>query len=94
MFARLASLSINLGKAMRRENYLWHIDGYDKLKPFGFCIHGAIDRCSCRILWFDVGPTNNDPSVICEATWRNSKCRVPDVRGGAGLGAVHWSLPV
>ena len=22
-------------------NYIWHIDGYDKLKPFGFCIHGA-----------------------------------------------------
>ena len=24
-------------------NYLWHMDGYDKLKPYGFCIHGAID---------------------------------------------------
>ena len=24
-------------------NYLVHIDGYDKLKPFGFAIHGAID---------------------------------------------------
>lgn len=23
-------------------NYLIHIDGYDKLKPFGFAIHGAI----------------------------------------------------
>lgn len=23
-------------------NHLWHIDGYDKLKPFAFCIHGAI----------------------------------------------------
>ena len=20
-------------------NHIWHIDGYDKLKPFGFCIH-------------------------------------------------------
>ena len=47
-------------------NYLWHIDGYDKLKPFGFCIHGAIDGFSRRILWLDVGPTNNDPSVICQ----------------------------
>ena len=26
----------------REPNHLWHIDGYDKLKPFGFCIHGAI----------------------------------------------------
>ena len=22
---------------------MWHTDGYDKLKPFGFCIHGCID---------------------------------------------------
>ena len=27
-------------------NHLWHIDGYDKLKPFGFCIHGAINGFS------------------------------------------------
>ena len=24
-------------------NYAWHIYGYDKRKPFGFAIHGAID---------------------------------------------------
>jgi len=23
-------------------NYLIHIDGYDKLKPYGFPVHGAI----------------------------------------------------
>lgn len=23
-------------------NYLIHVDGYDKLKPFGFAIHGAM----------------------------------------------------
>ena len=22
-------------------NYMWHLDGYDKLKPFGFALHGA-----------------------------------------------------
>ena len=32
-------------------NYVWHVDGYDKLKPYGFCIHGAIDGYSRRILW-------------------------------------------
>ena len=42
-------------------NHIWRIDGYDKLKPFGFCIHGAIDRHSRRIMWSEVGPTNNDP---------------------------------
>lgn len=47
-------------------NYIWHIDGYDKLKPFGFCIHGAIDGYSRRILWLEASVTNNDPSVIAE----------------------------
>ena len=37
-------------------NYLWHIDGYDKLKPFGFCVHGYIDGFSWRIMWLEVGP--------------------------------------
>ena len=27
-------------------NYSWHVDGYDKLKPYGFPIHGAIDGWS------------------------------------------------
>ena len=35
-------------------NYLWLMDGYDKLKPFGFCIHGAIDGYSRRVLWLEV----------------------------------------
>ena len=25
-------------------NHMWHIDGYDKLKPYGFPFHGCIDR--------------------------------------------------
>ena len=33
-------------------NYAWHIDGYDKLKVWGFPIHGCIDGYSRRILWF------------------------------------------
>lgn len=45
-------------------NFLWHVDGYDKLKPFGFAIHGAVDGYSRRILWLHVSPTNNDPAVI------------------------------
>ena len=34
----------------KKPNYIWHIDGYDKLKPYGFCIHGAIDGYTRRIL--------------------------------------------
>ncbi|XP_068708455.1 uncharacterized protein [Montipora foliosa] len=45
-------------------NYIWHIVGYDKLKPFGFCIHGAIDGYSRRIMWLEVGPSKNNPRVI------------------------------
>ncbi|KAK6190897.1 hypothetical protein SNE40_002667 [Patella caerulea] len=45
-------------------NYLIHIDGYDKLKAYGFAIHGGICGYSRRILWFRVGRTNNDPEVV------------------------------
>ena len=31
-------------------NYTWHIDGHDKLKPFGIAILGVIDGYSRRIL--------------------------------------------
>lgn len=24
-------------------NFIWHADGYDKLKSYGFAIHGCID---------------------------------------------------
>lgn len=45
-------------------NYIWYMDGYDKLKLFGFCVYGVIDGYSRRILWFEVGIINNDFSVI------------------------------
>ena len=44
-------------------NHTWHVDGYDKIKPFGFAIHGAIDGYSRKILWLLVGPSNNDPKI-------------------------------
>lgn len=57
-------------KLKRREyisdgpNSIWHIDGYDKLKPFGITIHGCIDGFSRKIIWLKAGITNNDPKVI------------------------------
>ena len=48
----------------RGPNFIWHIDGYDKLKPFGFAIHGCIDGYSRRIMWLEVGTSNNDPTVV------------------------------
>ena len=41
-------------------NECWHVDGYDKLKPFGFPIHGAVDGYSHRVLWFKVTPSNDN----------------------------------
>lgn len=45
-------------------NYIWHVDGYDKLKPFGLALSGCIDGFSRRIMWLACGATNNNPSVI------------------------------
>jgi hypothetical protein len=32
-------------------NAVWHADGYDKLKPYDFAIHGCIDGWSRKVLW-------------------------------------------
>ena len=63
-------------------NYAWHMDGYDKLKPWGFPIHGCRDGFSRRILWLKVARTNNLPTVP-------AKCYVDTV---ARLGAVPVKL--
>lgn len=47
-------------------NYLIHIDGYDKIKPYGIAIHGAIDGYSRRILWLKAGCSNNNPRYIAK----------------------------
>lgn len=45
-------------------NQVWHADGYDKLKPFGFPIHGCIDGYSRKVLWLYVTKSNNLPDNI------------------------------
>ena len=32
-------------------NFCWHADGYDKLKPDGFPIHGCVDGFSQKFYW-------------------------------------------
>ena len=46
-------------------NWVWYLDGYDKLKPFGFEIHGSIDGYSRRGLWLNVLKSNKDPKEVC-----------------------------
>lgn len=45
-------------------NYLWHVDSYDKLKPYGIGINGCIDGFSRKIIWLKASFTNNNPKVI------------------------------
>lgn len=45
-------------------NFLWHMDGYDKLKPYGLCIHGCIDGFSRKIIWLQVFRNSSDPRII------------------------------
>ena len=53
-------------------NYLYHVDGWDKLKRYGLCVHGCIDGFSRRILWLKASSTNNDPFVVCKYYVENS----------------------
>ena len=32
-----------LHTTLQGPNHVWHTDGFDKLKPYGFAIHGCID---------------------------------------------------
>jgi len=45
-------------------NFVWHLDSYDKLKPYGICINGCIDGFSRNIIWLQAYRTSSDPKVI------------------------------
>lgn len=51
--------------SVKGPNHIWHIDGNDKLKPFGFSISGCIDGFSRKLIWLKVASTNKNPSLIC-----------------------------
>ena len=44
-------------------NTCWHVDGYDKLKPYGLPIHGCIDGFSRKLIWLKVAKSNNNPLI-------------------------------
>ena len=45
-------------------NYTWNIDGHDKLKPFGFSLHGRIDGFSRRLIWLEVSSSNKKAEIL------------------------------
>lgn len=62
----------------RGPNYVWHVDGYDKLKPYGICVSGCIDVFSRKMIWLEAFKTNSDPRIIAgyfiDAVSENSGC--------------------
>lgn len=45
-------------------NFVWHVDSYDKLKPYGICVNGAVDGFSRMVVWLHAYSTNSNPKVI------------------------------
>ena len=43
---------------------MWHIDGHDKLKQYGFTIHEVIGGLSRKRIWGNVSSSNNNPAYI------------------------------
>ena len=71
----------------RGPNDCLHVDGYDKLKPFGISIHGCIDGFSRKIMWLTASHTNKNPRYVARYFVEHLKKykRVPrSVRTDAG----------
>ena len=50
------------GKSPKR---VWHLNGYDKFKPFEFESKRYIDGDSRCILWLNILRSNKDPKEVC-----------------------------
>ena len=78
-----------------RPNFLWHLDGYDKFKPHGFCIHDAIDSYNRRLLWLEVGLLNNDPVITLQYFTdcvRQLRCYPLVAIGDCGTEKIHIAV--
>ena len=71
----------------RGPNWCWHIDGNDKLSPYGIAIHACIDGFSRYVVWLEANDTNRDPGVVAgyylKAVQKRKACPVL-VRGDRG----------
>ena len=45
-------------------NFLWCVDGYDTLKSYGLCVHGAVDGFPTHVILLHAYTTNSDLAVI------------------------------
>ena len=63
------------------------LDGYNKLKPYAFAVHGCIDGFSRYLVWLEVASTNNDPKVTAHyflKTVKSLKCVPTVIRSDKG----------
>lgn len=63
--------SARLGHRLKRRVYrtrgsndIIHLDGNDKLLPYGFGIHGCMDGWSRKLLWLEISASNKNPSIV------------------------------
>ena len=54
-------------------NYIWHVDSYDKLKPYGICINVCIDGYSRKIMWLHAYKTSSDSRVVGGYFWQKAR---------------------
>ena len=64
-------VSMRKKKTIKRREYetngpfnVFHTDGNNKLKRFGFALHGYIDGFSRKLILLFVSTTNSDPLVV------------------------------
>ena len=81
-------------------NFIWSIDGYDKLKPYGIEIYAGMDAFSRNIVWSYVG-ISNSTQVSCVRQYLEAineleiqPCFVRSDRGTETgmLAAAHFQL--
>jgi hypothetical protein len=81
-------------------NFIWSIDGYDKLKPYGIEIYACIDGYSRYIVWIHIG-ISNATAVSCLRQFidciEGTKKQPRFVRSGRGgetamLADAHYQL--
>ena len=72
-------------------SYVWHIDEFDKIKPYGFSIHGSIDGYSRRIIWLEASQSNKYPDMIANYYLKAAKNlnRIPKKVKEGSKGTEH-----
>lgn len=59
-------MTINYTNLFQGSNWVWSLDGWDKLKEFDIYVYGAIDTFSRRLLWLHAFTTNRDPYIVAK----------------------------